>query len=65
MSYILIKPTVPGDGGSDEDAAEGVADEGDPLDGPRHALHVVADLVHQLVRHVLQTKWGDMIRPTC
>ena len=38
----------------DEDAAQRVADEGDATDGPGDALHVVVDLVHQLVSHRLE-----------
>jgi hypothetical protein len=38
----------------DEDAAQRVADEGDATDGPGDAIHVVVNLVHQLVCHRLE-----------
>ena len=45
---VVLVPTP------DKDAAQRMADEGDATDGPGHALHVVVDLVHQLVCHRLE-----------
>jgi hypothetical protein len=50
MTTLLIFDMTP----PDEDAAQRMANEGDATDGPGDALHVVVDLVHQLVCHRLE-----------